>query len=388
MDIDYLKKKFKEMYGENDISIEVYFSPGRVNLIGEHTDYNGGYVFPCTISFGTYCLIRKTNKGSAGFCSLNMNYKARINISELNKPFDKEWVNYPVGVIYQFIKKGLKPCTGFDLLFYGDVPEGAGLSSSASLEMVTACAINETFGYGLEKTEMAKMAQKAEHDFAGVNCGIMDQFASGLGKKDHALFLDCNSLEYELVPIVLNDAKIIIANTNSPHKLDSSKYNERVSDCKAAIEAIKPYKNISQLGEISQDEFAGIENKIGNETIRKRARHVITEIERTRNAVKELKAGNIDTFGKLMNQSHDSLKNDYEVTGMHLDTMVEEAHKIEGVIGSRMTGGGFGGSTVSLVKNTAIDTFIEVVGKNYERRTGIKPEFYIAETVDGAHKIE
>ncbi|MFC2136771.1 galactokinase [Bacteroidota bacterium] len=387
MEIKSLKEKFIKKFGNSTEKTHVYFSPGRVNLIGEHTDYNGGFVFPCTISYGTYCLIRKNNSDVVRLVSLNLDYKAELKLSEIKK-IDKEWINYPLGVIYQFQQNGFQLKEGIDLMFYGNVPGGAGLSSSASLEMSTAFAINDFFSFEIDKIKLAKMGQKAEHEFAGVNCGIMDQFTSVLGKENNAIFLNCDTLEYELVPIKLNDAKIIISNTNSPHKLDNGKYNAKVSQCKAAVEALKPHKNISLLGEISPEEFKKFENNIKDKATHKSARHVVSEIQRTKDAVKELKANNIDKFGELMNQSHDSLREDYEVTGIHLDTLVEEARKINGVVGSRMTGGGFGGSTVSIVKNEAIDEFIEKVGKNYEAKTGIKPEFYIAEIVNGAHKIE
>ncbi|MEN6453614.1 MAG: galactokinase [Prolixibacteraceae bacterium] len=386
MDIKTLKEKFVEKYGEGDFS--GYFSPGRVNLIGEHTDYNGGFVFPCALSFGNYCLIRKVNRPSFKFASLNMELEAELSLDELTKPLgDKAWVNYPLGVIAQFVKRGLKPAAGADLLFYGDVPNGAGLSSSAALEVVTAVAIDDQYGYGLDRIDLVKMGQKAEHEFAGVMCGIMDQFASGLGAKDHAIFLNCDTLEYELVPVVLKGCKIVVSNTNSPHKLDSGKYNERVRECKAAVEAVKPYKAINQLADLSLDEFKSVEPKIENEVVRARARHVVSEIERTTDAVKALKAGNLELFGKLMNASHVSLRDDYEVTGPELDAMAEAAWKIDGVIGSRMTGGGFGGCTVSVVKDEAIDTFIAEVGKEYKSKTGLNPEFYVAEIGDGGKKI-
>jgi galactokinase len=386
MDIKTLKEKFVEKYGEGDFS--GYFSPGRVNLIGEHTDYNGGFVFPCALSFGNYCLIRKVNRPSFKFASLNMELEAELSLDELTKPLgDKAWVNYPLGVIAQFVKRGLKPAAGADLLFYGDVPNGAGLSSSAALEVVTAVAINDQYGYGLDRIDLVKMGQKAEHEFAGVMCGIMDQFASGLGAKDHAIFLNCDTLEYELVPVVLKGCKIVVSNTNSPHKLDSGKYNERVRECKAAVEAVKPYKAINQLADLSLEEFKSVEPKIENDVVRARARHVVSEIERTTDAVKALKAGNLELFGKLMNASHVSLRDDYEVTGPELDAMAEAAWKIDGVIGSRMTGGGFGGCTVSVVKDEAIDTFITEVGKEYKSKTGLNPEFYVAEIGDGGKKI-
>jgi galactokinase len=386
MTIEELKRSFIEKYGEGEAS--VFFSPGRVNLIGEHTDYNGGYVFPCALTFGTFCLIRLTEQPVFRFASVNMEFECELGLDELTKPLDDKWVNYPVGVIAQFIKKGLVPQKGADLLFFGNVPNGAGLSSSAALELVTGVAINDMFGYGLERLDLVKMGQKAEHEFAKVNCGIMDQFASGMGREDHAIFLNCDTLDYELVPIKLDGIKIVISNTNSPHKLDSGMYNQRVAECHAAVDAIKQYKQINTLGEVSWEEFKEIEPKLTEEIIKKRARHVVSEIERTEKAVKELKAGNILKFGELMNGSHDSLRDDYEVTSNELDTMVDEARKIDGVLGSRMTGGGFGGCTVSLVKEESVETFIATVGENYHKQTGIKAEFYVAEIGDGGHKVE
>jgi galactokinase len=385
MDTEQLKLKFIQLYGDGEIN--GYFSPGRVNLIGEHTDYNGGFVFPCALSFGIYCLIRKNNRGTVRFASLDFDFKTEVKTSDLNKPIGKEWVNYPIGVFAQFLKKGLTFDKGADLLFYGDVPTGAGLSSSAALEVVTCVAVNNQYGFGIDKVELAKMGRMAEHEFAGVNCGIMDQFASAMGKKDHAVFLNCDTLEYELVPVKLQGAKIVISNTNSPHKLDSGKYNERVAECQAAVKAIQNYKPIKALADISLDEFKEIEDKIENDTVRRRARHVVSEIFRTEEAVKQLKDGNLTRFGQLMNESHNSLRDDYEVTGEELDTMVEEARKIKGVIGSRMTGGGFGGCTVSLVKDEAVDEFIQQVGKNYEAKTALKPQFYVAEISDGGKKL-
>ncbi|MFZ5432075.1 MAG: galactokinase [Bacteroidota bacterium] len=385
MTVSDLKQKFIEKYGEGEF--HGYFSPGRVNLIGEHTDYNGGFVFPCALSFGAYLLIRRTDRQTVRFASLNLPFEAEVAVEDLNKKVGKEWVNYPIGVFAQFLKKGVKFEQGADILIFGDVPNGAGLSSSAALEMVTAMAINETYEIGLERLELIKMSQKAEHEFAGVMCGIMDQFASGMGKANHAIFLNCDTLDYDLVPVELDGIKIVISNTNSPHKLDSGMYNQRVSECHAAVDAISQYKPIKVLAEVSWDEFKSLEDKMVEEVPRKRARHVISEIARTEQAVQELRNGNIDTFGQLMNGSHDSLRDDYEVTGEELDTMVEEARKIDGVVGSRMTGGGFGGCTVSLVKDEAIDTFIAEVGKNYEARTGLKPAFYVAEIGDGAKRL-
>ncbi|HNW49956.1 MAG TPA: galactokinase [Prolixibacteraceae bacterium] len=386
MDIKTLKNAFTQRYGEGEVA--GYFSPGRVNLIGEHTDYNGGFVFPCALTFGTNFLIRKTNNPFFRFASMNLPVTEEITFDKLTTPLSKgNWVNYPLGTIAQFVKKGLTFDRGADILIYGNVPGGAGLSSSAALEVVTAVAINDQYQFGLDQITLVKMSQMAEHEFAGVHCGIMDQFASGMGEKDRAIFLNCDTLEYELVPVKLNGVKIVIGNTNSPHSLDSGKYNERVAQCKAAVEAIKPYKKINNLAEISWDEFLKVEDKIADYVVKRRARHVVSEIKRTTDAVSQLKAGNLEAFGKLMNGSHDSLRDDYEVTGNELDTMVEEARKIDGVIGSRMTGGGFGGSTVSLVKDEAVETFVASVGANYEKRTGLKPEFYVAEIGQGGHRI-
>lgn len=385
MTIDQLKKEFVSIYGEGDF--HVYFSPGRVNLIGEHTDYNGGYVFPCAISFGTYCLIRKTSGRTVSLISLNMDYQARVDVEDLNKAIGREWVNYPIGVFAQFMKKGIRFEKGAEIFIYGNVPGGAGLSSSASLEMAVAVAVNDTWNLGIDRIELIKMSQKAEHEFAGVMCGIMDQFASGMGKADHAIFLDCNTLEYDMVPVKLDGVKIVISNTNSPHKLDSGVYNQRVRECQTAVKEISRYKPVNMLAECSMAEFRELENKFEDKVAMKRARHVISEIERTKEAVDQLKNSNLKRFGELMNASHESLRIDYEVTGLELDTMVEEAWKIEGVIGSRMTGGGFGGCTVSLVEDGSIDEFIEHVGENYKIRTGLSPEFYVAEISDGAKKL-
>ncbi len=380
-----LKSAFENIYGQH--ADAVYFAPGRVNLIGEHTDYNGGYVFPCALSFGTYLLIRKNGGNTVRFHSLNQPNAVEVPLEKLTTRLENSWANYLIGVFAQFIKKGVKIDEGFDILIWGDVPTGAGLSSSASLEVVTAYALNDQLGTGYDRTELALMSQKAEREFALVNCGIMDQFAAAQGKKDHAIFLNCDTLEFDLVPVKLNGIKVLISNTHSPHKLDSGAYNQRVAECKKAVEQLNKVRPIKYLAELTEEEFKKIESAITDETAKKRARHVVSEVQRTKDAVKALRAGDILQFGKLMNASHVSLRDDYEVTGPELDTMVEEAWKIDGVIGSRMTGGGFGGCTVSLVKDEAIDTFIKNVGAAYEAKIGIKPEFYIAEIGDGACRL-
>lgn len=386
MTIEQLKTAFVAKYGDGNVN--GYFSPGRVNLIGEHTDYNGGFVFPCALSFGTYCFIRRNGAKVFRFASLNQEKVLEVGLEDLTSPLPKgTWANYPLGVIAQWVKNGKIFTEGADILIWGNVPGGAGLSSSAALEVVTGVAINDQYDFGEERLTIVKYSQKSEHEFAGVNCGIMDQFASGMGKKDHAIFLNCDTLDYELVPVVLEGAKIVIGNTHSPHSLDSGKYNERVAECQAAVEAIKPHKSIKNLGELSVEQFNQVADFITDETVKRRARHVVTEIERTTKAVAELKAGNLEAFGHLMNDSHDSLRDDYEVTGHELDTMVEAARKIKGTIGARMTGGGFGGSTVSIVKDEAVEEFIEKVGKEYTEKTGIIGEFYVAEIGNGGHKV-
>ena len=387
MEVKELKAAFKETYNKN--AEAVYFSPGRVNLIGEHTDYNGGFVFPCALSFGTYLLMSKNSDKKMRFKSLNQPEIVELELDQLTTPLEgRSWVNYPLGCIAQFVKRGIKIEEGYDMLIWGNVPNGAGLSSSAALEVVTAYAFNEQLGTGYDRTELANIGQLSEHEFALVNCGIMDQFASAQGKKDHAIFLNCDTLQFELVPVKLQGVKVVISNTHSPHKLDSGAYNARVAECKTAVEQLNKVRPLKYLAELTEEEFKNVESAITDEVAHKRARHVVGEVQRTTDAVKALKAGDIEAFGKLMNASHVSLRDDYEVTGLQLDTMAEEAWKIEGVIGSRMTGGGFGGCTVSLVKDEAIDTFVAEVGKNYKAKTGLDAEFYIAEIGDGACRVE
>jgi galactokinase len=310
-----------------------------------------------------------------------------VDLNDIGQKQNGHWINYPMGVMNEFSKLGTR-LTGMELLFSGNVPNGAGLSSSASIEIVTATAINEIYRAGLNGIELAKLGQRAENMFVGVNCGIMDQFASAMGKKDSAIFLNCDTLEYELVPVVMDGYKLVISNTNKRRGLAGSKYNERRGECERAVEYISSRKRIKNLGELTYDEFEALKDTIREENVLKRSRHVITEIKRTKDAVGELKSGNLKKFGELMNGSHDSLRDDYEVTGVELDTMVEEARKIEGVIGSRMTGAGFGGCTVSLARENVIDRFIDLVGRNYHARTGLVADFYIADIGDGARKLE
>ncbi|MBT4398904.1 MAG: galactokinase [Bacteroidetes bacterium] len=387
MNLSDLKNNFIQLYGNSGKPIEVFFSPGRVNLIGEHTDYNGGYVFPCALSYGTYLLVRLNESQSLSFATSNFDYRLEIEISDIKDAIDGEWVNYPLGVIYEFIKMG-KELRGMDLLFSGNIPNQSGLSSSASIELVTAVALNDIFGWGIDQIDLVKTGQAAENKFVGVNCGIMDQFAVGMGKKNHAMHLRCDTLEYSLVPVILDGYKLVIANTKKERGLADSKYNERVKECQEAVSELSIGTPIDFLAELSMREFVEYNHLITDETVKRRAQHVISENERVLQAVDALKKSDLYLFGSLMNASHDSLREDYEVTGFELDTMVDESRKIEGVIGSRMTGAGFGGCTVSLVKEEAVEEMIEKVGPAYEAKTGLKAEFYVAEIGDGARKIE
>ncbi|MBQ5997681.1 MAG: galactokinase [Bacteroidales bacterium] len=387
MDITDLKKQFIALYGGDETGLRVFFCPGRVNLIGEHTDYNGGMVFPCALSFGTYLVIRPSGLPALRFASTNFDFKATVELDAITEKLPGgACVNYPLGVINELLAAGLNP-SGQDLLYAGNIPNGAGLSSSASIEVLTAYAFNELYGLGLDRIELVKASQRAENRFVGVNCGIMDQFAVGLGRKDAAIRLKCDTLEYELVPVVLGDYRLIIANTNKRRGLADSKYNERRGECDQAVEELSKAGRIEFLCELSVAEFEKRQHLISSDVIRARARHAVSENERVKVAVQELKAGNLKAFGALMNASHDSLRDDYEVTGIELDTLVAEARKIDGVIGSRMTGAGFGGCTVSLIHKDAIADFKEKVAANYTAATGLVPDFYVAEIGDGAKEI-
>jgi len=386
MDLKILKEHFFEKYGNRNDKPVLFFSPGRVNLIGEHTDYNGGFVFPCALNYGTYLFIRKNKTNILKFSTLNFKEDTDIILKGLFTNTGKKWINYPLGVINQFIKKGIE-LTGLEFLYYGDVPNGAGLSSSASIEMVTAIALNDLFSADIDTLELVKMSQKAENEFVGMNCGIMDQFAVGFGKKDHAIFLNCDTLSFENVPLVLNGYSLIITNTNKRRGLTDSKYNERRSECDKAVELLQAYKPIANLGEMHIDEIKILDKYIRDTTVRNRAKHVISENGRVVEAVKVLKDNNIVRFGELMNLSHDSLKDDYEVTGNELDTLVYEGRKLPGVIGTRMTGAGFGGCTVTIIRKEDSAGFMTKLSAVYQKKTGLIPDFYQPEVGDGARKL-
>lgn len=381
-------RKFAEVFGDTE-GTEVYFAPGRVNMIGEHTDYNGGHVFPCALTIGTYGVARKRQDRKLRFYSMNFERIGVIESSLDNLSPDPwaDWTNYPKGVMWAFGEKGMEVPSGLDMLLCGNIPNGSGLSSSASVEVLTGFILRDMFGFDVSNQDLALIGQYSENHFNGVNCGIMDQFAIAMGKKEHAIFLDTATLSYEYAPIRLDDAKIVIACSNKKRGLGDSKYNERRSECEQALAELQQVCSIGSLGELTEEEFEKYQGNIGSEVRRKRARHAVYENRRTIQAVQALKDNDIAAFGQLMNASHVSLRDDYEVTGVELDTLVEEAWKVDGVIGSRMTGAGFGGCTVSIVKNGSIDDFIARVGAAYQARIGYAADFYVVEIGDGPCKL-
>lgn len=381
---DILLVKFAEVFGDSN-EAKVYFAPGRVNLIGEHTDYNGGHVFPAALTLGTYGVARKRNDRRLRFYTMNYN---RVDIVESSLddlvPLKRAgWTAYPKGVMWAFEQRGMKMDYGMDLLLKGTIPGSSGLSSSASVEVLTGFILRDLYGFEVSNQELALIGQYAENNYNGVNCGIMDQFAIAMGKKKHAIFLDTATLEYSYAPVKLKGAKIIISCSNKRRGLADSKYNERRSECEEALKEIQKVVKVDTLGDLTEDEFEKYKNAIGDEIRRKRAKHAVYENQRTLKAVEALQKNDIETFGKLMNESHISLRDDYEVTGRELDTLVEEAWKIKGVIGSRMTGAGFGGCTVSIVEKDAVKKFIKKVGKAYKKKIGYEADFYVVKLGNG-----
>lgn len=390
-----MNKNIVSMLQDNFVNVfnikdqHLFFSPGRVNLIGEHTDYNGGHVFPCALSFGTYAIMAKRNDRKVRLYSMNFEDLGIIEFDLDNMVYDKahDWANYPKGVIKTFENHGHKTEHGFDILFYGNIPNGAGLSSSASLEVLMAVIINDLNNFDLDMISMVKMCQEAENKFIGVNCGIMDQFSICMGTEGCAILLDCNTLEYRYSKINMDGYKIVIGNTNKKRGLADSKYNERRSECESALAQIQTVKNINSLGELTEEEFEEVKNVITDPIVRKRAKHAVYENQRTLKAVKALENNDLLLFGKLMSESHISLRDDYEVTGKELDTLVSLAWEMPGVIGARMTGAGFGGCTVSIVKEENVQYFIDTITEKYTEIIGYAPDFYVANISDGARKL-
>lgn len=385
---DIILSKFEEVFGGAQ-GAKAYFAPGRVNMIGEHTDYNGGHVFPCALTIGTYGVARKRDDNKLRFYSMNFERLGVIESSlEDLKPYkEANWTNYPKGVMWAFEQKGMKIPCGMDLLLNGNIPNGSGLSSSASVEVLTGYILRDMFGFDVTNQDLALIGQFSENKFNGVNCGIMDQFAIAMGKEGHAIFLDTADLSYEYAPIRLENAKIVIACSNKKRGLGDSKYNERRSECETALAELQQVIKVKSLGDLSEEQFEKFQSIIKSDVRRRRARHAVYENQRTIRAVEALKNNNVKLFGELMNESHVSLRDDYEVTGVELDTLVEEAWNVDGVIGSRMTGAGFGGCTVSIVKDEAIDHFISAVGEAYEAKIGYAAYFYVVEIGGGPRTL-
>ena len=388
MDITKLREKFTDIYGDGE-DIREYFAPGRVNLIGEHTDYNGGHVFPCALTIGTYGVARKRKDDKLHFYSANLDKDTVVEVSLSDLDYRKQysWANYPLGVVWAFANKGYTLDQGFDMAIWGNIPNGSGLSSSASLEVLTGVILRDLYGFdGLSMTDLALIGQYSENNFNGCNCGIMDQFAVAMGKKDCAIFLDTSDLSYEYAKIALPDAKIVITNSKVKHSLVDGKYNERREECAKALSQLQEVVDIASLGELDCEAFQRYQSVITDEECRKRAKHAVAENQRTIQAVAALKDNDIAKFGELMNASHVSLRDDYKVSCEEIDILVDLAWQVDGVIGSRITGGGFGGCTVSIVKNDAVDTFMEQVGAGYQKKNGIEAEFYVVEIGDGARR--
>ncbi|KZS47543.1 galactokinase [Paenibacillus glucanolyticus] len=389
MTTQQLMQRFMDKHGESRHEVRIFNAPGRVNLIGEHLDYNGGYVLPAALEFGTTLIIRPRDDKKVSFSSTNIPYELTISLDEDYRYKSDQWTDYPVGVITELHKIGSNLSSGYDLLYHGDIPNGAGLSSSASIEVVTAYALLSMEGKAADTVEIAKLSQRVENLFVGVNSGIMDQFAVANGKQDHAILLMCDTLEYELVPFQTGPYKIVISNTNKRRGLVDSKYNERRSECDHALEILQnELPALTYLAQLNPDQFVTLQDNIQDETVRRRAQHVVEENQRVLDSVKALKNGDLESFGQYMNQSHDSLRYLYEVTGDELDALVEEAQRIPGTLGSRMTGAGFGGCTVSLVHEDAVERFIAEVGQQYESRTGLKPDFYVCGVGQGVHEVK
>ncbi len=381
---DEFEKKFGPL-GDG----KVYFAPGRVNLIGEHTDYNGGHVFPCALTIGTYAAARKRSDRKLRFYSVNFpqNGVIETSLDDLVPDDACGWTNYPKGVIYTFIKDGYLINEGLDMAVYGNIPNGSGLSSSASLEVLTGFILRDMYGFEISNQILAIIGQDSENNYNGMNCGIMDQFAVAMGKKDCAIFLDTSDLSYEYVPICMEGAKIVISNTNKKHELTSSAYNTRRCECEQALEELQRVTDIEHLCDLTDEQFEKYKDAIKDPVRQKRAKHAVYENQRTIEAVRVLKEGNLKRFGELMNEAHVSVSKDYEVSCEELDTLAEEAWNVDGCIGSRMTGGGFGGCTVSIVRDEAVDTFVKQVGEAYKKKIGYEASFYVVSIGDGPRVV-
>jgi galactokinase len=387
MDTQRLINSFKKQFQHHDF--RSFFAPGRINLIGEHTDYNGGHVFPCAITYGTYALASKRTDNHIRMFSLNFPEKGMIEftLDNLNYTKDHDWANYPKGMIRYMIEAGYPAVTGMDVLYYGNIPNGAGLSSSASIELVTGVMLEKMNRLIIDRLTLVKTGKKVENEFIGVKSGIMDQFAIGMGKEGHGILLDCQTLKYEYAPLDLTNHRIIIMNTNKRRELADSKYNERRNECEVALSELQQVTNIQSLGDLTEETFEKYKHHIKNEENQLRAKHAVYENRRTLKALEALKRGGLQQFGELMNESHRSLRDDYKVTGQELDTLVESAWQQKGVVGARMTGAGFGGCAIAIVEKDQLDHFQTEVGKTYREKVGYEATFLVATIGAGAREI-
>lgn len=382
-----VKEEFEKIFGvEAD---GAYFAPGRVNLIGEHTDYNGGHVFPCALTIGTYAAVKKRDDRVLRFYSMNFPNKGVIesSLDDLKPSEAAGWTNYLKGVMWAFEERGMKLTSGMDILLNGNIPNGSGLSSSASIEVLMGYILKDVFGFEVTNQDLALIGQYSENNFNGMNCGIMDQFASAMGKKDCAIFLDTATLEFEYAPVKLKGMKIVVTNSKVKHSLVDSAYNDRRTSCETALKELQTVVDIKGLGDLTEKEFEKYKDAIKDPDRQRKAKHAVYENQRAIKAVTSLKKGEINVFGKLMNDSHVSLRDDYEVSCEEIDVLVDAAWSVEGVIGSRITGGGFGGCTVSIVEDGAIDRFKSVLTRCYKDNFNLEPEFYVVEIGNGPCKF-
>lgn len=385
--VERLLERFHQKLGSNENAIQQFFAPGRVNLVGDHTDYTDGFAFPCGIDSGSLLLIRRTNDNKFQLASTNFDLLAQLTKDQISKPDGDNWINYPLGVVDQFIKRGFD-INGIDCLFSGNVPNGAGLSSSASIEVVTAFAINEIFQCQLTLMDLIEMAQAAENDYVGMQCGILDQFAVAMAQSNHAMFLNCKTLEHRQVPLALKEHTIVLANTNQRRELNESAYNERVAECERALQLLVPRLPIQALGELKEQDLETHKEVFANDDIAyKRAKHVVSENARVHTAVRALEQGRLDEFGQIMHASHDSLRDLYQVSSEPLDHLVNAARAQPGVAGSRLTGAGFGGCTVNLIARNKTEQFIKQVGQTYHELTGLNADFYAISPGAGVRQV-
>ena len=383
MNINDLKEKFESVFKEKPD--RVFFSPGRVNLIGEHIDYNGGHVFPCAISLGTYGLVSMRTDDQVACYSLNFEADGvrTFSTKAIHYQADQTWLNYISGTVHLMQEQAGRAVRGFNLLIQGDIPNGAGLSSSASLELLVAYIANQTSQLGLSRLDLVKVGQAVENQFIGVNTGIMDQFAVAMGQENEALFLDVNTLEFDRVPADFGEYALLIMNTNKRRELADSKYNQRRAECEEALARLQKTLDIKHLGDLDVETFEANRHLIADPILEARAKHAVYENQRTLQARAALMDHDIEQFASLLNQSHQSLKEDYQVTGIELDTLVQAAWDHAAVLGARMTGAGMGGCAIALVQKEYLDQVQTEIAQAYQQKIGYAPSFYLAEVGSG-----